>query len=819
MYIKKLVLKGYKRLFLAFINKLEFTPEKRINIIVGKNGSGKSSTLKELTPIPANINKDYEDGGYKEIVLEHNNKTYHLTSGLIGKNKHSFLVDNEELNPAGTRKVQLILVKEHFNVTPDIHDVLIGLKNFTDMSVKERKDWLTNISTVDYTYAISVFNKLKQRNRDIIGALKISQSELSKTSDGIKSDEELKKIEDELSILKELLMVSTASKTSLTGDIEIDEETIRQICKDANKIISKIVKPKGLSKDINIETLIAIDKTEIETIEKNIEKTNKVLKELSFIEDNKEKSSANIISDKLSLIEREIKVLEESMTVPIPLKEITDTHNYFSYIYQDLVSLITVVVDNTFDEYNKTNHDTDVAKKINLESKVSDKKSLLNKLEVQLATMVHNRDHNEVTCTKCNNIWSIGYDKKEHKYILRKIEEVNRTITSMEAEIKKLEDTLKFFINKMNAVSKIKDLIKSESNANLRKILLYVLNNSDLINNGQSTIDLLFKINVDFKEWLRIPSLLIEYDELMRDMNVIEAKRKLELEHFNVNKDKLEAELSDMLTRKRFLNSRLDEYNLYRQSINVLKVLNDKLIELLKQSRQAVDININNLRNIELNNVIKTLNLEISRLESQITESRYSKRIIDDNKLKVVNLNKRKKATDILIDGMSPTNGLIAKSITQFLNMFINDVNNVINSVWNYSIEVLPCNVTESADLDYKFEVKVDGRNIIEDISKTSSSMQEIINLAFKIISMKYLGMEDYPLYLDEYAASFDAHHAIKAYDVIESLSESSFNQVFMISHYENTYTRFADADISVLDPENLMLDRDLEINRVLTIL
>ena len=123
MQIVKLILKGYKRLFLSHINKIEYTPTSKVNLILGSNGSGKSSLFKELSPLPADM-KEFDEDGYKEITIIHNNDTYHLTSGVVAVNKHSFKINDIELNPAGTKKVQLSLVKEHFNLTHEIHTVM-----------------------------------------------------------------------------------------------------------------------------------------------------------------------------------------------------------------------------------------------------------------------------------------------------------------------------------------------------------------------------------------------------------------------------------------------------------------------------------------------------------------------------------------------------------------------------------------------------------------------------------------------------------------------------------------------------------------------
>jgi len=57
------------------IEKITYTPSEIVQIILGTNGCGKSSLLSQLTPLPANIKKDYREGGYKKITLTNKGNT------------------------------------------------------------------------------------------------------------------------------------------------------------------------------------------------------------------------------------------------------------------------------------------------------------------------------------------------------------------------------------------------------------------------------------------------------------------------------------------------------------------------------------------------------------------------------------------------------------------------------------------------------------------------------------------------------------------------------------------------------------------------
>lgn len=811
MYISKLVLKGYKRLFLGHINKLEFTPTQRINLIVGANGSGKSSLVKELSPLPANIKKDYEEDGYKEIHIKHNSSNYILTSGKTSTNKHTFLKDDLELNPAGTKKIQLLLVKEHFLLTPNIHEVLLNLKSFTTMSVLDRKNWLTNISTVDYTYALNIFNKLKQRNRDITGALKITQNEVSKNNNLILNTKEENMLRDEHLEIKEIISTLLSSKVSVDNN---GIDNISNIIDETNSLLKNINKPTCLDK-LSPDSYVNINESYKKDLYKRKSNIESVLKDLMFIEDTETHDNIDVNNEKIKHIQSELNSIKNSIYVDIDLNVIKDIYNMFIYINTKLNDILISIVEHTVDEYNIDNYKEDMNNLSNINNKLLKDKELLNKLISDKTNMEYLRDNKEVECNKCGNIWSVGFKLSDYNYISGKIEKLITNIETTEKEIKIITERSEFFKNKLDKIKEVKDIFSDSSLKLLEPIFKYVLDNSDIVNNTNSAIDILFKLKHDLEQWLKYEIHLTTYDNLLKDKNIIEEKRNIELKHFNANKDKLENELFTINQDIKIITSNIDSVKRYKIILTALKTNSNILIKFLKGSKKKYINDVKDLKNNSINECISILNLELSKIEHKLNESSYNKRLLDNSKDKIKTLNEQKKATDLLIDGMSPSNGLIAKSITHFLNIFTNDMNEIINSIWNYSIEILPCNITED-DLDYKFEVKVDNREIIEDVSKTSSSMKEVIDLAFKIVSMKYLGMDDNNLILDEFAATMDNHHANKAHDVIHSLSDSSFNQIFIISHYENIYTRFKNSDISVLNSENLVLNKELEINRVL---
>jgi len=77
MYITLFRLSKYKRLMMSNIQSFEWTPTKNLLIMIGSNGSGKSSIMDELSPIPSR-HSNFEKGGEKEFHCSHNGSRYVL---------------------------------------------------------------------------------------------------------------------------------------------------------------------------------------------------------------------------------------------------------------------------------------------------------------------------------------------------------------------------------------------------------------------------------------------------------------------------------------------------------------------------------------------------------------------------------------------------------------------------------------------------------------------------------------------------------------------------------------------------------------------
>ena len=164
MRIIELELHKYIRLAFSAVETIVYRPELDSQIIIGSNGSGKSSLMSELNPLP--VPKNYMlPGGYKRVEVEHRGKNYTLLStyGKGGKNSFKEHTDNGlvELNEGGTAMAQKILIEKVFGLNIELLRLWLGQTLFTDLPPTKRRDWILKLSGSDLDYAMKAFSIAK----------------------------------------------------------------------------------------------------------------------------------------------------------------------------------------------------------------------------------------------------------------------------------------------------------------------------------------------------------------------------------------------------------------------------------------------------------------------------------------------------------------------------------------------------------------------------------------------------------------------------------------------------------------------------------
>lgn len=814
--ILKLILHKYKRLFLGGIDHLEYTPETKAQIILGINGSGKSSLLSQLTELPPDLNKEYRDDGYKYLEKLHNGKVYKLSSGMIGKNKHSFVIDDgPELNTNGKITVQRELVREHFGVTPPIQEILLGNKTFTSMSTNERKKWLTEISPVDYRYSIMMWNKVRSRHRDVKGAIKIAQSDIIRLENDTLSKDEVSALIKEKENLTSLLEHTISL---LSHDVTTEADIEGLLAKiEANTVLLRKATHDGLT--LNNKQAAVDEVTELTNINKHLISTNE---ELGVMIDSLEQKASvdkdkQLILKDLSEILRKLEDLGYTDKIEIP-ENSTKLYEFLSSNYSSIVSIL-----NSLTEYRNT-HTT--------RSNVADKTNLKNRLvaEINLATNSISvcktiiaeqeelsSDDNKVTCGQCGHNWKVGFDKNKLEEARNKLKKNKDKKHKYEQELVVVEDWLTKATAKINIIMSLKaymDMVE------LKSFWSDVFKTTNPHNSDPSEIfssfEEQFRIVQDFST---VDRLIYAKEEKQSLLDQISKNETMSNEVVKKAIDTHMAVIDNNIEKVNQNNKRISSLRLTIALVTKLLEARNQLKSDIKAYYKAKKKLVDGVRNEYLNKYIIVVKEELNIIVTKLNDMSIHEAKLKSDKANLDSLVKTEEVLSAMETSLSPTEGLIAKSINSFLNVFLSDINALINEVWGYHMEVKPSDISTGNDLNYLFKVVVKDNDPVDDISKGSSSMQDMINLAFRIVFTKYMGLNHVPLYLDEFGRTFDAKHQITAYEIVDRILMDKFNQVFIVSHFESMYGRFKNADVNILGTNNdvntdiIRYNQNLKIN------
>ena len=800
MIINKLILKGYKRLFLNNIETLEYTPESNVQIIIGDNGSGKSSILKELSPLPADLKKYYREDGYKYAEIEHGNNEYIVSSGFIGKNKHSFVRNGEELNMSGIKKIQLELVKTYFNLDNNIFNIVLGLNKLTIMSYSERKKWLTMISNIDYNYPISVYNKIKQRHRDIVGGVKLIQSNIINYEDKILDRVYLDKLTKDIDALVDV----TEYLISLYDLNAVNKETFGSIesrLVKLTKLGNKVLTDLNGDTSINTRTLetrrIAVTQ-QLDSLTLDISKIKEKLHKLDQVK----VIDTTLIDTTLLKLNKQLVSIKSNITADIDKNNLTNLATEYSSLYTDILSNlndIPVNVDSTSSNYKKLSESLEIATNNSNKYKTLQEKATMEFEHIRDSHI----ESNKVECKQCGNIFFKDYDEDRMLVLKKKIAALADTNKELEDKKQKLAIEFDQVTDKRNRIKFIMEVLNTHKG--LVPIWTEIFGKHSIHgDNIESIISELNSYSIQATTWSTVKGIEDNIVKLEADKATGVMQEQVRAELAKENIDELDKELSVKIQQLHRLNTEMKLINGQKRQLTILKDIETKVYTELDNMKKYKTNAVSIVRNNELEKLVNVYKKELIAMRREVEEDKVNKVKLEDDIKKLEELKTIEKVTKIMFKELSPNEGLIAKSINSFLNIFINDINEIINTIWSYNMELLPCEVDGENDLDYKFRVRVDNNEVIEDVSLLSSSMQEIVDLAFKIVFMRYMNFKDFPLILDEVGRTFDNNHRTTVFNVIDRLLSSDFKQTFLVSHFEEAYLRFTHADINVVSSSNI---------------
>ena len=821
-----LELHGFKRIMLSGINTFKINPTQDIQLILGTNGSGKSSILDELTPLPSNTN-DFIKDGYSIKTISHNGFLYVLKSTFSPGQKHSFIKDGEELNLGGTVSVQKELVRQEFLITTDIHELLIGRDRFTEMSPAARRQWMTNLSNTSYEYAISVYNKLREKHRDISGALKLSKNRLVTETSKLISEEEQQKLKNDVEQTHEYIQHLLEYRKPVEENIETltrnAKELEKVILDKTTAIIAKYISLQELDDSFSftricstITTLMGEENFIKHVLNENYERFEQVKQSIILLEKTGSQGTEDIRKKIDSVFREQTGLLTKKLVFQKVHQAPLEALRAIETIGEALGSIFLQIPSNSDKKFSRL-------KLTEYSDELFRLKEEKNKLQNTLTSLngkkLHQEAHKhaeESECPKCKHKWFKGFDELIYSSICQDIELMSLQITNIDKQIKEKESLIEEIHSYMNLYKQYTSFVTNWPT--LENFWNYITETGFLLSNpGKLISDLeLYKSSLYLDKSFH--ELETEITRLKELMAISQQVSNLDIEKLTKERDEIEAKIYSLNLKLADVVKNIKKFNLFKKTYEDVTVLEKELETLQNNFETSRNVSIETLRRTYLNNAIRIIQSSLIRKEEQLNELRSQHAVIKELKDSITRMEEDEICLKSLVKEMSPSEGLIAEGLFGFIKMFVTQMNNFIKRIWTYKLEIQPCELSSDGkvDLDYKFPMRVEGMSTdVPDISRGSTGMKEIVNLAYKITAMKYLGLSDSPLFLDEFGAAMDSIHRANSIEMMKHIAdEQPFTQLFIVNHYDSIYGALTNAEICVLCSSNIDIPRNAVYNR-----
>ncbi len=811
---------GYKRLSLREIKSVKLKPVNKLQMILGTNGSGKSSLLDELSAVVSKRD-DFDKGGYKKITLQRKNNIFHCECDFRETKNRFLLKMNDEIQYEGhSSEAYSSKVAELIGDTAEIHSIRIGSKRFTTMDTDSRRKWFTKLSPQDYSYAIGYFKRLSEATRDISGAIKRVNTKLMQEKAKLIDEAAqlaLKTEIQELVTQKQEMMQywrpQTESFESIMAKIRdmdnsLDKQTdavfrtFSEFCnaeahKDTSELWNKLTQLKSKK---------AVLESDVARICENIEQNNNSIQQAKAagVKD------INQIYSELGVLSRHLLTIsyDESLA-----QSPETTLTSYDTVYTPVTAILDELVSDPDLIYTREEFEVRKQKYEEYNLRLEGLNRTLSSLSEKKSILLHQKEQNHTECPKCKHAWSRGYNEDVFIDVSNRLNDVNGHINTLSKESNILKDYLEQAARQLSLIDRLGYLASGcKPLAPLWEQL--ILNNLVRINPGQAL--------EEFKKFRARILDAIEYKKTkeLRD-DLLDAKELTE-KTAGINQQELiaknEALDSALYQRQKMIQDTDNHITNLKKSIDAMELqatyfkrtqdalmTRDQLIYQAEISNQHAAINEILMY---LDNIIASKQRLLSQIDTQ-------KSIIESLENEVKDYVVKESGMKAAMKSLSPSSGLIAKGLTGYINHFIAKMNIIIQKVWLYPLEICPVAMTDDElSLDYKFAFRVNDKPAGKDVSQGSGAQKEIFDLAFMIVSLIQLGMNDTEVFLDEFSIKMDYAHRKEAMKmVMDLLNGSDFSQIFMISHYESSYGSMSNADITVLCPENIQIPSDLLYN------
>lgn len=816
----KLYLKRYKRLMVSNVQSFEWTPSKNLMILIGKNGSGKSSILEQLTPLPAPKDQ-FHKGGEKIFQCLHKESIYNLHSVYDGKGTghHSFIKDGVELNEGKTYSIQEELCKHEFGVTRELEGIIKGTTKFSSMPVDKRKKLLTQMFPLDLSYAFDVFGKASKSLRDKAGQIREVNARLISDNLKLPDDATMYQLNQETDrLVARLNRLFQESNRNTTQQFRNDTEAkaaLDSLIQRAHGLLRQYPRLKGSVSVSNVDEFkrqVNVHVNEYQGVQAVVDR---LVEELETLQRSAADQGGQITPAELEALKREHNELLKSGEAH--MARCTAYQGQFPIIQFNTVGNPQATLDDLFNRwYAVANAIPENADGWMNQKDAQDNKLRLAELRVKKRTLDGMYDSiskhiaslkgcEHVVCPSCNHSFKPGIRPDEQQELEDKKARMLLAMEKMDAEVKRLEEYMEAFQDYSGHVFQFVQITKDYPQFQL--LWDFCGGQMVMFREPRKWVREMLDWNDAMGAYVQGQLDLERASVLERRLAVIAEIDQDAVGYLRERSHKLEEEINAKLL---WINARRIETQEYEDSgLGIVRFqeavakLVDEYDALQAKFRQQAEWLLNQAYEVE----IEATQVQLAHSKQNLMRLQDQERTVRLMETMVSEASDAHRDINLLVKALSPTGGLIGTYMMGFMQGVCSLVNAVFDSLWSYPMEVLPSKI-DNGTMDYKFPLSVNnGAVVTPDIEFGSHSQVSIADFAFKLAALKYLGFDDWPLFLDEFGRDFDDKHRSNIVPFITSfIEQGTYRQIFYISHFESIHGAFNQAEFAVLDPTNCVV-------------
>lgn len=835
MKFVQLTLTDYNLVKDSGIHSLTIDFEEDVQLIIGSNGSGKTSILKQLSPIPQSRSL-FGKQGFKRLLIEHDGQYYKLESEYEKPSSPHIFIEgdsDENLNVGRTTETQRELITEHLAITPFIDDLIMNRFVFPRWKATQRKEFLMAHNPDDIGFVLQLAKQQATKIRACKNNISRLQSRKIILEQELLSDEVVKELETErdqitqdlalfqqnLNAIDVGLQVLGGSQTPQVSDFNVDavRKTLRST-HDAVRRLGHIERDDGMRHAIRDKLVGQVTSFDhrLETIDKDIATLCQELADLEI------RYREMVVDGDLLEVEATIGRLESERDrhmVPKPAfelsrEELTQRYNE----WDDLRNILQVFDNRTIPLYSRARRalrerylNAAKYRRSSYEMRQSDLRTQLDDL-VRRHTISPSDIPNQPCAKNACPLYAHfmeGYESSEAKrhVVSHQLGLIERRLTRLDRYI---EGMVTYFEASRRYQEKIEQIVgMAQSNP----ILHGVLRRMDILSVLASTPNLIaLRLKEDYDhmdQWLKLKDTVSDLEtayelrsRCMGSQSHDTVKLVVQIESHKKRLHSLREEIESLGTQRTVLQKHIDDIQTFEglktNTLNLQKQYH-AYMQILTESHQKdafvfLRRTIEDIRNqkfLRMSEVERAL-----RAQSGLQE-RYNEEVLSE-------LTRIEKELSDLEHIEKALVAIPRENTIDFVNGIFKQANLFIEAVWTipFKIELLDRN----DGLNYEFMVSGDNQSLRE-MSECSEGQTEILSLAINLALRTQLEHLNLPLCLDEPARTMDDRHRQNVVILLRRLVEDGIiSQLFIVSHHASMHEGFINTQTFVVRTDNVLL-------------